>query len=134
MVLQQQRQMGQKGGDFLTAGSLQVEIKADGLVNFFADAFGKLVELRAFEFLLEYVELEVCPGNEQKGKQKIVRLAMVAAGDRLLVEPVDGRKDLGKVFAASARPNASAAADPPEEPPAACWSEHGFGQLPYTGL
>src|SRR5210317_712736 len=85
LVLQQQRQMGQKGGDFLTAGSPQVEIKADGPVNFFADAFGKLVELRAFEFLLEQVEVEVCPGNEQKGKQKIVRLAMVAAGDGLLV-------------------------------------------------
>ena len=93
--------MGQEGGDILAGGSSQVQIKADGLVDCVADAFGKLVGLRTLEFLLEQVEVDFGPGNEQKSKKKIVGLAMVAAGDCQRVHAVDGAKDSGKVFAAA---------------------------------
>ena len=62
---------------------------------------GKLIELRTFELEIEKIETYFGPRNQQEGQEKVVRLAVVAAGDRLSVHPVDGTKDAGEVVAAA---------------------------------
>lgn len=101
LVEVQQRQVGEQGGYLLSGGAPQVEIEADGLVDCLTNVLRKLIKLRTFEFEPEQIEMYFGPGNQQEGEEKVVGLAVIAAGDRLTVHAVDGTEDATEVVAAA---------------------------------